>query len=583
MSALLLCGWSAGAAETTEYSQFERQVIAEALLQFDAVLDPQPEGKLIERIDVVTLEVFDDRDPVPNFVNVFHTTSRPHVIKRALLVREGSVYEASRIRESARSLRAIRQISLALIVACKGSAPDRVRLIVITKDVWSLRMNSDFEFGESGLTYLLLNPSEENVAGLHTSIGGLFILQPDNYSVGLLASQQRIFGSRIGTSASAHFLFNRDSGDFEGSWGGLAYGQPMYSLNTRWAWMMRVAWLREITRWHRGASVSTYDAAVTPGFDDAIPEVYRTNAADAGYELTRSFGHMYKVNLSVGVEAELGQYIAQAAPDASEAAFAEFERTIVPVSDTRWGPYFQLQAFTGRFITGLDMETLGLQEDFRLGHDVLLRVYPASKALGSTRDSIGIQVGLGYTLAVADALVRAVAASSIEYRSGDEHDAVAELRLRIYSPSLGFGRLVYDGALINRYRDFLNAPPYVLGGGSRLRGHPEAAYRGDDLFVHNFEFRSRSVNILSAELGFAVFYDAGDAVDRLSELHMKQGAGAGLRIMFPQANRYVFRADWAFPIADERLSSFPGRPFVTFEQAFGVPGLSSGSVASTGR
>jgi len=45
-------------------------------------------------------------------------------------------------------LRAFRQvslvISLVISVPTKGSTPDRVRLLVVTKDVWSLRAQSDF-------------------------------------------------------------------------------------------------------------------------------------------------------------------------------------------------------------------------------------------------------------------------------------------------------------------------------------------------------------------------------------------------------------------------------------------------------
>jgi hypothetical protein len=54
-----------------------------------------------------------------------------------------------------------------------------------------------------------------------------------------------------------------------------------------------------------------------------------------------------------------------------------------------------------------------------------------------------------------------------------------------------------------------------------------------------------------------------------------------VRILFPQADRTVFRADWAFPlnpVAGE--STFPGGFFITFGQAFGTPELDSGSLAN---
>src|SRR5205814_9045087 len=144
---LLLLPASARADEAPkEYSPYERSTIDRGLAQAHAEIDAAPEGKIVEAVEVITLDVIEDRDPAPRFLNWFHVTSRKNVIAREVLVQPGERYDPFRVDESARNLRDLPQISLVLCVAVKGSAPDRVRLLVITKDVWSIRLNTNFQF-----------------------------------------------------------------------------------------------------------------------------------------------------------------------------------------------------------------------------------------------------------------------------------------------------------------------------------------------------------------------------------------------------------------------------------------------------
>src|SRR5690606_27819008 len=101
-------------------------------------------GKQIEAIEVYAIDVFDHRDPIPNFFNVFHVTTQDYVVRREMLFRVGMPYDPVRIQETERNLRALRQLSLVLLVPARGSAPDRVRVLAIVKDTWSLRLNSSW-------------------------------------------------------------------------------------------------------------------------------------------------------------------------------------------------------------------------------------------------------------------------------------------------------------------------------------------------------------------------------------------------------------------------------------------------------
>lgn len=580
LSVGVLGAWpSTARAERAPYSELEADVIREALEERELELEATPEGKVIEAIAIERLQVFDERDPVPDFLNVFHVTSRERVIRRELLFSVGDAYRQESADESARILRGLRQLSLVLVLPVRGKSPDSVRVLVIVKDVWSLRLNSDIEVGGNGLNYLLLNPSEENLFGLHTSVGGLFILEPDTYSVGAIASHTRILGTRLAGLVAANLLFNRDSGNAEGSSGEVSFGKPLYSLDARWGWATSFQWDKQVVRRLVDGRVRRYDAPSTPEVE-AIPVVYDAEEFTAGYTLTRSFGRAPKTDLSAGVEATRGAFRPPAFAGASEVAAREFERDIVPRSDTRIGPFLELRQFAGRYENLLDVATLGLQEDYRRGADVLVRMSPAVQAWGSSRDSLATDAALAYTLFPGGGFARGVVWSSIEFSGDGRHAASIELALFLATPPLGPGRFVYGGLLVNRYLDGLNTAPLSLGGQNRLRGYRIGEFLGNDVATQSFEFRSSALDILSAQVGLALFYDAGGAANRLRDLVIRQSAGLGLRILFPQANRLIFRADWGFPLAEDH-DTLPGTPFVTFGQAFDQPGIQSPSVAGT--
>lgn len=560
------------------YSDFERETIDEALEGMNGQIDPEPDGKLIERIEIVTLDVFDERDPVPDFFNVFHVTSRKYVIRRELLFEEGQRYDSRKIAESARNLRDLQQLSLVLIVPVRASQPDRVRVLVITKDVWSLRLNSNFEIADGEVTRLLLQPAEENLFGTHTTIAGLFVLNPDTYSLGGLFINRRVVGSRIQSAVSGNIIFNRDSGDPEGSFGSFSYGQPLYSVDTKWAWKTLIVWRNEITRLFIGTTLRTYDADVTPA-DDQIPYVYDSERWFGSYGLTRSFGSRFKNDISVGVELERKKFGPRELEGVDPAAAEEFRRTQIPVTDTRPSPFVEARAYQTDYVHVLDFNTLGLQEDYRLGHEAIVRLYPAFKDVASTRNVLGTFAALGYTLPLGDGLARVLGSSTVELSTPSETDALAQGSLRVVTPRLVLGRFVYDGAVANRHQNYFNER-FALGGSTRLRGYPPLRFIGKDYVVQNVEFRTRPVEILSAQLGAAVFHDLGDAFDGFERAELKQSAGFGVRALFPQAERIVFRVDWGFPLTPG-FNTFPGSLFATFGQAFEMPTVTPPSLAAS--
>ena len=554
-----------------EYSEYEQETIDNALEAVDGERDPDPEGKVIEEVEIVTLDVIEKRDPAPGFLNWFHATSRPGVVERELLLGQGDRYEQRRVDETSRNLRAIRQFSVVLIVPVKGSAPDRVKLLVVTKDIWSLRLNSNFRVTDGQLEFLLVQPSEENLLGAHHTVSTQFVYELDTMSFGGRFLDRRLGGHELVFLADANVIVNRESGEAEGSFGGFQYGKPLVSTETEWGWGTLVAWQSEITRRFVGLRQDTFDAEST-ALDDALPYEFDTDLLFWQTSVTRSYGRRDKTNLTFGLEANRRAFESRIPAGNDARVVREFEEEVLPTSDTRIGPFVQLDANSTRFHRVLDFNALGLQEDYQLGHQVVLKLYPAFETASSSRDMLGIFSGLAYTLPVGDGLARAYGSSTIELARDDaESDGQAEGGVRLVTPTLGFGRFVYDGGVLHRYRDYLNRQ-FALGGEGRLRGYFTRAFIGKDVVASNLEFRTRSIQLFTVQLGAAVFWDAGDAFDGFADMRLKHGAGIGLRGLFPQLDKVVGRLDVAFPLTQVSTLEAGGTSVVlTFGQAFPMP------------
>jgi len=562
-----------------EYSPYERETIAAALRSLDAHLDTSPEGKTIERIDVVPLEVIEERDPAPGFLNQLHTTSKRAVIEREVLLSVGAPYRGVLADETARNLRRVPQLSLVIVTALRGSSRDKVRLLVITKDVWSLRMGFDLGYGRGGLERLLVEPTESNVAGSQQTVLARFSYLPESYTLGAAYRVPRLQGRWLTFTADANVIVNRRRGAAEGSYGSVSISRPLYSTQTEWSWGASVSWRDEVLRRYVDAQLAGFDAKATPQ-KDAIPYEYRGQRYTNTYAITRSFGWATKHDFSFGAEVNRRSYRTDDLSRFDPTAAREFVATAVPVGDTRAAPFVQYRGYSNDFVRVLDFETLGLQEDYRLGHDVWLRLYPVTTALGSSRNFVGAYAAALYTVHFGDGLARAFVESTTEAETDRLSDASIQAGLRIVTPRIGLGRIVFDAAGLNRYRNYLNRISY-LGGDTRLRGYPSNFFAGKDVVVYNLEYRSRPIQILAVQLGLAAFYDVGDAFNGFDNLRPQQSVGGGFRVLFPQVDRIVFRGDFGFPMTRPLPAGVSSMSFFfAFEQAFSVPSV--GTVAASG-
>lgn len=574
-----------------QLSAYEAESLRTAVDVVEGEIDHEAEGKTVEAIEVVPLEVFEERDPVPGFLNWFHGTTRAYVIEREVLMKIGGPFSRRLADETERNLRGFPQLSVVLVAPLKGSAPDRIRLLVVVKDVWSLRLNWEPQFVNGSLTYLQLQPQESNIAGTARTVFGNAILTSQNATLGGGVTLPRIEGSRIAASVAGNAVVRcggSSSGELEGTSGAFSYGQPLYSTLTKWSWGTNMSWARAVVR----RTADSLGAAICSGAEgrtrvyvptgETFPDEYNAESVAGALNFIRSFGRIYKTNVSFGMEANQTLYSTDLG--VSPEAEAAYRATSVPANDQRIGPYAEIASFEANFQRVINVDTLGLQEDFRIGHFASLRLYPSAKSLGSTRDMLGLIATASYHWPIKDGFLHTYARSWVEFSDWDDmpidlqgHPASdrrhGELRgsFRYVTPSFGFGRLIQGGQFAIRYFNNFRRGYSSLGtscagigvgarrldGGfvldecDRLRGYRNGTVAGTNFLVYNLEYRTPPAEIFSVMLGAAAFYDVGDAFEEFEKIDLKSGLGAGLRLGFPQLNYSVFRVDVAMPLNNE--------------------------------
>jgi hypothetical protein len=574
---------------TGEYSAYESEAIQDAVRTLGSPIDPSPEGKIIERIEIITLDPVETRDPTPSWLNALHSTTRHGVVERDLLVHVGDKYQKVVVDESARNLRSHPQLSVVLSVALRGTTDDRVWLVVITKDVWSLMPDFDLQIESGGYDYILLEPEEMNLLGTHEIVLGRLNLTPKAYSMGGAFKEPRLNGTWISLLADANVVMNKTSGAPEGSFGTLEVIKPLASSKDPWSWFMDAAWRSEVTRRYSNGDV--YAVALD---GTTVADEHHTQRALLEGALTRSFGWKQKNDVTFGFTMSRDQYRVD---PTVQAAISRGLLPHVPTSDTRVGPALELHLYTSDFLRTLDYDTLGLQEDYRLGYDVVLRAYPILRAFGSTRNVLGFYAAVQYTLPLATGLIRGAVESRTEWDVGPHaaeascvsacgiSDGSVAAHLTIVSPLTAAGRLLFGGQVLNRYRNYLNATSF-LGSNSRLRGYPASSLSGDNEVSGSVELRTRPIEAWSMQWALAGFYDVGEAFDRFSEMGAEGGLrsdlGAGIRMVWPELERAVFRLDFGFPL---NRTPLPGKeqrvdPWTfsfSFGQAFGTDAIAGTS------
>ena len=574
------------AAKPELFGQYEEQLISRVLRERGLSIDPEPEGKTIESVQVAAHEIILPGDmPLSRFVpwtflNRFHSRTKDYIIAQEMLIRAGDVYRRDLIEESGRNLRSLFILAVARIVAARGSSPDKVVLLVVTKDRWSLRLNTSFVLDNVRLDSLSFSMAEGNLFGRNKRFAFEFALDPGRYALGASYYDPRILSSRHTARLFGVFYLNRDTNALEGGRAELAVGRPLFSLRTRLGWTASATFLQDIVRSFRSGSIRTREF-----FGEQVPDIFLRRNANGFLQLTYSDGVIFKRNVAVGWRASHARYLL---PDDFPAEISAQARSAyeaaLPRSESWTGPFAYFELYVARYVRLKNIQTFALSEDYRVGPRVYAEVRTASHIFGLPSDFVELYASYEHPHYYRDNFVDygASITGRVQYETAQAAGFTTPLvnqtltaYLREITPLLGFFRLHIYGTLQLRARD-LNNTRLTLGSDSGLRGFGARTFQGNNLYRLNVEARTTALNLWTIHIGGVLFYDAGDTPDvfdgynrsgepRRASLH--QDVGVGMRILFPQFNRDVVRLDLAFPFEQLGTSYAPSFS-AEFAQAF---------------
>ncbi len=544
----------------------------------------EAEGRRITSIQVVTYPVFAPEDDLAElaWANAFHVTSQPDVIKREVLLKEGEAYTSALANESSRNLRNIGVVLAMARVLPAVDAKGQLHILVVTKDLWSLRLSYAYSFVDNALLSLYVAFSETNLFGRHKYAAGNVLLEQDTLTLGQVVQNPRVFGSRVRASESFALILNRDSGDYEGFNGLVSVGQPLYSLATPWAWSVSGGANRSIVRIFQGKDIFASRYTGDEG-DELLPWKWRAESETFETSVTRSFGRDWKNNTTVGYQLyrtkfTFGEDDAEA-DMFSAGAQAAMQSEVLPRSELASGVFLEHAFFQAKYHALRNFDTFALPEDTREGPSLSARLLHSDPLVGADKRFQTLSTLAVYRFVFdgddperssrhADVLSFSAGYGVRRLEDGTFVDHGVTTSIRNYSPVVLGGRFVSKLAGSYRYRDEANA--FVsIGGDSGLRGYPATFFTGKNRASGHLEYRTMPGRWRAFHFGAVVFYDAGviGTRENLSDLEFLHDIGFGVRALNPLSNKVVWRADYAFPLSNH-LGTLPGTFSSGFEQAF---------------
>ena len=570
------------ATPAVELGTYERQALATALARRKLTVDPAPSGKQLGRIHVVNLDVFSDREGFLQWFNIFHRTTRDPIIEREVILRPGDQWDEEIIAETKRRLQDPLFTTLVVLVPVKSAAADKVDLLVVTRDIWSLRMNSTFEVQGGGetrtkLTELSVSLSENNLFGLRKHAAFVFDMNQSQFSLGPQYIDKNIRGSRLVLSSRVSTRFGRESKKFEGTSSSTSLSYPLWSLQRKWGGSLSVSHFDSTIRQFQGTALRPYDNPDTDEIE-SIPRVFKIRTLGTEASATRSLGKSIKHRVSAGHRLSVRRpsfrdnfgNVGLAMPDAANIAVARaaFERDVMPRSERVSALFLRYNMFTPQFVVYRDMDAFDLPENARLGPSFTVETSAALEVLGAENNFVGVGSSVSWLQDIMrDGFVRGSASVAGRIQSGDFIDGNMGGSLKFATPTVAnvfrvVGRASYAQLIDDTNNSFLS-----VGGNNGLRGYEIQQFTGRRRVRGNLELRTRPLKIWFGRAGLTVFWDTGHAADRLKDLRLHHDIGLGLRTLVPQLQPFVFRVDYALPLTGGGRG-FPGRFSAGVAQAF---------------
>ena len=543
------CDW------TATLSSLERASVARALVARGHEPEPSPWGKVIRAIRVYNEEVFAEPSAFLQFFNNFHVTTKESTIDAEAVIAVGEPWDQERIEETARRLRDPLWTSVVAVIPVKTTAPGMVDVLIVTRDIWSLRFNTQYTYQQGKLTNLTTSLSENNLLGRRDVLSAAMTMDQGAIALGPLFIDKNLFGEHLDFRARVDDIITRDdltkrsTLHSEGSDSTITLTRPLWSLSSEWAAGASFTHRFAIDRQYLGTQLRT--------FDYTDPQTLQVTRFDREYQMrrwstnvsvTRQWGEVLKQQFSFGhtYNSQRPRPLDDFTGD--ELARASFTASVLPRSEVTSAPFLEYAFFTPRYRTLRNISTFDLAEDQRNGPDLDVVLAFGLPFLGSDQYFQRLSSAAGWTFPWArEGFVRIAGGLGSRFQHRELIDNSATVLLRGATPPIADTvRILAQSSLSTRWHDTQNQF-YVLGSDTGLRGYQINEFSGQRYFNLQLEARTLPYPIWVLRIGAVAFYDLGGAAKSLAEMPLHQDAGLGIRMLIPQTSVQLLKFDFAVP------------------------------------
>jgi len=427
--------------------------------------------------------------------------------------------------------------------------------LIVTRDIWSLRLNTAYTYQQGKLTNLTISLSENNLLGRRDLFSAALTMDQGSIAVGPLFIDKNLLGEHLDFRVRVDDILTRDdltkhsTLHSEGSDSTITLSRPLWALSSEWGAGATFTHRFAIDRQFLGTKLRT--------FDYVDPDTMAITAFDRQYEMrrwstnafvTRQWGDDVKQQLSFGHTVTSQRPRPLAEFDGNAAQRAAFIAGVLPRSEVTSVPYIEYALFQPRYRTLRNISTFDLAEDVRSGPDLDIVLGFGLKLLGSDQNFQRLSSAVGWTIPwTRDGYVRVSAGLGGRYQQGRFIDDTATGLVRVTAPPAWDAvRFLAQSSLSTRWNDTQNGF-LAIGSDSGLRGFGINEFAGQRSFNAQLEARTLPYPVWVLWVGAVAFYDLGGAGDALKSLPLHQDAGLGLRILIPQISAQLWKFDFAVP------------------------------------
>ncbi len=485
------------------------------------------DGLRVGRITIRSVDVFSPEEAARGWLyraaNAVHFRTRESVIRKFLLFREGDAYDATRLEETERNLRALPFLKAASVVP--GPARDGlVDVEVMTQDAWTTQPGISYG-KKGGVTTYSFSFEEKDLLGTGRSGQVSYDRDVDRINRFVQYKDPYFFGPYW----NADFLYSANS---DGSEEAARIGRPFFSFVSPWAADFLLAHLLQDDRVYADGEESgrfrqshrefhlRYGRAITAS--DA-----RARRLTAGFELLKDeFEH------------------ARDHPD-----------EVLPDNRNFRYLFLRYEDVSNDFIKLNYVNRDSRFEDFNLGRSFIATaaISPAALGLDRTTGFLAIQGDDGWRISPTSFLQAHVA-----FQTRLDHGPRNAILSAAVSYVRRFDTLQLQTLVSHlRYDEGWNLDgenQFFADGANGLRGYRLHSFEGNKRLVWNLEhrlFTGREILQL-ASFGAAAFFDTGAVTPEgrpLTLSEFKSDIGVGLRIAISRAStNSILRIDAAYPL-----------------------------------